>query len=187
MFDYIKGIITRVDANYVVLESNNIGYQIKTPNPFIYKLHEERIIYIHTYLRENIFDLYGFKSIKERSLFLNLISVKGLGPKTALAILASSEPEEVIQAINEQNVMFLQKFPGIGPKVSHQIILDLMGKLVPTTNAIDPKLETVYEALKSLGYQNREINQIHQELQDNKDLPIEDLIKLALRKLKVFK
>ena len=55
-----------------------------------------------------------------------------------------------------------------------------MGKLVPTTNAIDPKLETVYEALKSLGYQNREINQIHQELQDNKDLPIEDLIKLAL-------
>lgn len=187
MFDYIKGIITRIDANTVVLEVNNIGYQIKAPNPFVYKVSEEKTIYIHAYIRENIFDLYGFRTIKERELFLDLISVKGLGPKTALAILAGSEPAEIIKAINDQNVKFLQRFPGIGPKVSHQIILDLMGKLAPQNSTqLDPKLETVYDALRSLGYQNREINRITKDLQEHTDLPIEELIKFALRKLKVF-
>lgn len=188
MFDYIKGKITVINAQYIVLENNNIGYMIKTPNPFSFKTGEEMIIYIYTHIRENIFDLYGFKTQKERSLFLDLISVKGIGPKTALAIIASSTPDEVIQAICNKNIKYLQQFPGIGPKASQQIILDLMGKLKTNdTKPMDSKIEIVYEALTSLGYTHKEIQTTIPILNENLELQIEELVRLALRKLKVFK
>lgn len=188
MFDYIKGKITIINANYIVIENNNIGYMIKTPNPFSFKTDEIITIYIYSHIRENIFDLYGFITQKERSLFLDLISVKGIGPKTALAIIASSSPDEVIQAIHDKNVKYLQRFPGIGPKASQQIILDLMGKLKTNhTEVLDPKIETVTEALYSLGYTKKEVEKITKVLYENIDLSIEELIRLALRKLKVFK
>lgn len=188
MFDYIKGKITIISAQYIVLDNNNLGFMIKTPNPFSFKTGDEIIIYIYTHIRENIFDLYGFKTQKERALFLDLISVKGIGPKTALAIIASSTPDEVIQAICNKNIKFLQQFPGIGPKASQQIILDLMGKLKTNdSKPINSKIEVVCEALTSLGYSNKEIQTTIPTLNNNLDLTIEELVRLALRKLKVFK
>jgi len=184
MYQYIRGKVTEIYPKYIVLENNNLGYIIKTPNPFAYKKDEEITIYTHVYIREDIFDIYGFKDLAERELFIKLISVKGIGPKGALAIIASGDIKRLEEAINNADVKYLQKFPGIGPKSSSQIILDLKGKLATTT--IKPesqKIIDVKEALKSLGYNNIELKKIEQFIQDNIDLPIAELVKKSLKKL----
>ena len=182
MFDFIRGRVQRIVAKNIVLENNNIGYIIHTANPYSYKEGEDVCVYIYTYIREDIFDLYGFKSIEERDLFIKLISVKGIGPKGALAIIARGNVDELQEAMMKGDSKYLQRFPGIGPKASGQIILDLRGKLV-SVEVSNPKLENVKEALKSLGYSNSELKKLDKFLLDNIDLPIETLIKMALKKM----
>lgn len=182
MFDYIRGIITDINSSYVVIENNNIGYIIHTPSPFDFKVDEKLVVYIYTHIREDVFDLYGFKTKEERNLFIKLISVKGIGPKGALAILARGDIEGLKKAIDESDAKYLQKYPGIGPKASGQIILDLKGKL-EQAKVIDPKIDSVKEALRSLGYSNMELKKIDNFLEENKDLSIEQLVKLSLKRL----
>ncbi len=182
MFDYIKGTVANIASNYVVLENNNIGFIIYTASPYSFKLNDELIIYTYTYVREDTFDLYGFKTIEERNLFIKLISVKGIGPKGALAILANGDIDGLQDAIERSDAKYLQKYPGIGPKASGQIILDLKGKL-GQVSVVDPKINDVKEALKSLGYNNQELKKLDKFLLENKELPMQDLIKQSLKKL----
>ncbi len=186
MFNYIKGKITIVNGDYIVIENNSIGFQLKTANPFLFNVGEDTIVYTYLHVREEIFELYGFKTIEEKQLFLQLISVKGLGPKGALAILASGKIAEVIEAINQGNTKFLQTFPGIGVKASQQIILDLHGKLnfdQSLSNNTHPKIANICEALKSLGYKSNEIKSVIPLLEKNITSSESDLIKLALKRL----
>ena len=183
MFDYMKGKVTGVYANYIVLEVQAIGYKIFTANPFSFsECKDEMTVYLYAYIREDTFDLYGFKTIDERNLFIKLISVKGIGPKGALAILAKGEIDELQNAIEKSDVKYLQRFPGIGPKASGQIILDLRGKL-STPVLTNPKVEKVKEALQFLGYKANELRKLDTFLLENIDLPIEKLVKLSLKKL----
>ena len=182
MFDYIKGKITNIASNYIVLENNNIGFIIYTASPYSFKISDELSVFTYTYIREDTFDLYGFKTIEERDLFKKLISVKGIGPKGALAILANGDIEGLQTAIEQSDAKYLQKFPGIGPKASGQIILDLKGKL-GVVSTVDPKINDVKEALKSLGYNNQELKKLDKFLTENKHLSIEELIKQSLRKM----
>ena len=103
MYDYIKGKITNIEPNSITIENNNIGYLIKTPNPYQFKIDEELIIFCYQYVREDLIDLFGFRTINERTMFLKLIGVKGLGPKGAMAILASSTVEDIVAAINNMD------------------------------------------------------------------------------------
>ncbi len=182
MFDYIKGNITGVGSNYVVLENNNIGFIIYTSAPYSFKTGENLCVYTYSYIREEAFDLYGFKTLEERNIFIKLISVKGIGPKGALAILANGDIDGLQEAIENGDVKYLQKFPGIGPKASGQIILDLKGKL-GNVKVSDPKINDVKEALRSLGYNNQELKKIEKFLTENKELSIEELIKQSLKRL----
>lgn len=182
MFDYIKGKITNIGSNYIVLDNNNIGYILYTSSPYSFKVDDTLCIYTYTYIREGIFDLYGFKTIEERNIFVKLISVKGIGPKGALAILANGDIDGLQDAIERSDSKYLQKFPGIGPKASGQIILDLKGKL-GTVKVVDPKVNDVKEALKSLGYNAQELKKLDKFLVENRDLPIQELIKQSLKKL----
>ncbi|HHU55256.1 MAG TPA: Holliday junction branch migration protein RuvA [Acholeplasmataceae bacterium] len=184
MYHYIKGTITEIFPTYVVVENDNIGYLIKTPNPFSFQIGDNVKIYTYVYVRESIFDIYGFKDYAERELFIKLISVKGIGPKGALAIIANGDINRLEEAINSSDVKYLQRFPGIGPKASSQIILDLKGKI--NLNPIKPQSQKLYdvnEALKSLGYNKSELKKIEQFILDNDDLPIAELIKMSLQKL----
>lgn len=185
----MKGTITNINASYITLECNAIGYIIKTPNPFNFELNSSVTIYTYLHIREDAIEIYGFSKIEERDFFLQLISVKGLGPKGALAILGSGSLKETIEAINEGNAKYLLRFPGIGQKASQQIILDLHGKInINQTNTItNPKIENTKEALKSLGYNASEIKQIIPILEKNSDLPTGDLIKLALKNISAHK
>ena len=128
MYDYLKGIVTRVTPEYIALEVNQIGWQLYTPNPYSFRVNNlEQQIYVHMQVREDAQTLYGFTSLDQRELFRKLISVSGIGPKGAMAILASGSPTHVIQAIEMEDEAFLVKFPGVGKKTARQMILDLKG------------------------------------------------------------
>ncbi|UII55017.1 Holliday junction branch migration protein RuvA [Cytobacillus spongiae] len=200
MYDFIKGKVYFVGPEYIAIENNGIGYQILTPNPFIYSKDYQQDIHIYTYhyVREDAMALYGFHSREEKTLFTKLLNVSGIGPKGALAILASGNPEQVVQAIENEDEAFLVKFPGVGKKTARQMILDLKGKLqdlVPDffPNLFHPEkgaheesdnhdLEEATLALKALGYSEREIKKIIPELMKEK-LTTDQYIKKALQKL----
>ncbi len=182
MFDYIRCSVVEIKSNSIIIENNNIGFIVYTASPYSFKIGEQLNVYTYTYIREEIFDLYGFKTIEERNLFIKLISVKGIGPKGALAILANGDIDGLQSAIESGDIKYLQKFPGIGPKASGQIVLDLKGKLGVVVIS-DPKINDVKEALKSLGYNNQELKKLDKFILENKSLPIEVLIKQCLKKL----
>ena len=184
MYDYIKGKITNIYSNYISLDNNGIGYLIYTPNPYAFKENEEYSIFIYQNVKEDEISLYGFKNIEERSLFLKLIGVKGLGPKMALPILATGSVNGVIDAIERENILYLKKFPKIGDKVAKQIILDLKGKLgtiSSDTIVSDNSYEELVEVLKGLGYKEKEFKSVINKIDNS--LTIEDQVKEALKLL----
>ena len=184
MYGYIIGKITSITPKYIICENNKIGYLIIVANPYNFKLNEEYKIYTHQYVREDILDLYGFQSEDEKNLFLKLISVSGIGPKSALSMLAAGSVSEIVNAIESRNDAYLRKFPGIGAKASQQIILDLRGKLsiseVVDTRS-DSKLMEVEEALLSLGYNKKEIGKAISKLDSSNEVGA--LVKEALKQM----
>lgn len=177
MYSYIKGIITEIESDFVTLENNNIGFQIYVSNPYSFRINEEYKIYIYQNIKEDENTLYGFKDLEQKKLFLKLIDVKGLGPKMTLPMIAA-DPKEVIDAIEEENINYLKKFPKIGDKVARQIILDLKGKLVTDNNVA--KNDELTDTLKALGYKSADIKKV---LPNIKEIELEKQIKEALRLL----
>ncbi len=181
MYEYIKGKVTDIQSGYIVLENNGIGYLIYTANPYSFNIDEEYKLYVYQYIREDENTLYGFKNYEEKDLFLRLTSVKGLGCKMAIPMLASGSPEGIIDAIERENILYLKKFPKIGDKVARQIILDLKGKLVKKAAEQVSVSSELADALKSLGYKSADINKVVKQVDGSLD--IEDQIKEALRLL----
>ena len=186
MYGYIIGRVTKITPKYIIEENNGIGYLIIVPNPYSYKLNEEYKIFVHQYVREDVLDLYGFKTEDEKDLFLKLISVSGIGPKSALSILATGTVSEIVKAIENRNEVYLKKFPGIGAKAASQIILDLKGKLSFTEDTLltgntNTKLDDVSEALVALGYSKKELTKVLAKLDSTKE--VGELIKDALKLL----
>lgn len=199
MFEYIKGKLDFISPEYIVVDNGGVGYQIYTPNPFAFtkQMGSEMQIFTFHYVREDIMALYGFQSREEKALFIRLLNVTGIGPKGAMAILASGEPQQVVQAIENEDEAFLVKFPGVGKKTARQMILDLKGKLQDIVPDFFPNLfneDTVVEdlstsefdeavlALKALGYSEKELKKITPELKKEK-LTTDQYIKKALQKL----
>lgn len=182
MYEYIKGSVVSVTPEYIVIENNGIGYQLLTPNPFAFSKYEQQTVtvYVYQHVREDVLALYGFISMEEKRLFEKLISVSGIGPKGALAVLASGDPQQVVTAIEEEDEAFLTKFPGVGKKTARQMILDLKGKLAEVVpeffpNLFQPdlqekkagssnELEEALLALEALGYSAREIKKVSSKL-----------------------
>lgn len=181
MYGYINGIIKKISPKYVIIENNGIGYILLVSNPYSFRLNETMTIFTYQHVREDVIELYGFKLEEEKDLFVKLISVSGIGPKTALSILASGTVKEIISAIETRNDAYLRKFPGIGTKASQQIILDLKGKLVydeiVVTNTT--KLEDVENALVALGYKKNEITKVLAKVDTTLDQG--DMIKACLK------
>jgi holliday junction DNA helicase RuvA len=202
MYEYIKGTVSQVGPEYVVVENNGIGYQLYTANPFVYSKYQNQELQIFTYqhVREDLIALYGFLALEEKLLFMKLLNVSGIGPKGALAILASGAPQQVITAIEEENESFLTKFPGVGKKTARQMILDLKGKLQDVVPDYFPNLFNDHEgaaslatekdeafeegllALKALGYSDREIKKVTPKLKDQ-GLSADEIIRKALQLL----
>lgn len=184
MIGFLRGKVHHYTSEYVLLDVNNVGYRISFYHPEVLKLNEEALIYTYEYIREDEQSLYGFMSLDEYELFIKLISVKGLGPKTASAILSKYKVDTVIEAIENSDLAFFKSISGLGNKTASQIILDLKGKLVSNNDekVDNEKIKDAIEALKSLGYKQGEIKPIINEL-SKEDLSTNEYIKRALNKL----
>lgn len=181
MYNYIKGNIDSYGSNYIVVENNGIGYMVYVANPYAYQEEKEYKVYIYSHIREEEYTLYGFKTESERDLFLRLINVKGVGPKLALPILASST-DAIYDAIERENILYLTKFPKVGEKVARQIILDLKGKLVRNDDLFtNDGLDELCAVLESLGYKKADVKKILPQVDASN--PVEQQVKDALKLL----
>lgn len=182
MYSYIKGFVTEIGTNNIVVEASEIGFLIYVPNPFCYEENKEYKVYVYNKIGEDEYSLYGFKEKEEYELFLKLISVKGLGPKLALPILATGSISGIVDAINRENILYLTKFPKIGEKLARQIILDLKGKInIDVTEVEDDSTEDLMDTLNALGYKTAEIKKVINNVDHSKSL--EEQVKEALRLL----
>ena len=183
MYNYIEGKIAEVTGSYIVIDNNGIGYQVYTPNPFAFNEGDTYKVFIYQLVREDENSLYGFKTQEEKDLFLKLISVKGLGCKMALPILATGSIPGIVDAIERENILYLKKFPKIGDKVAKHIILDLKGKLniQVSQEFVDNSMDDLIEVLEGLGYKSKEIKGIVSKVDSS--LSIENQVKEALKLL----
>ena len=198
MYAYIKGTLAVLNPTHVVVEASGVGYEIQTPNSYRFQKFMDQEVVIHTSLivREDAQLLYGFINQEEKDMFLSLIKVTGIGPKSALAILASSSPNEVKIAIENENDTYLTKFPGIGKKTARQIVLDLKGKV--QINEVDssqilnaeasfgdntPIIKEAILALEALGYSKRELTTVEKVLAKDSFESVDDAVKKGLQLL----
>lgn len=185
MYDYIIGKVTMIKNNAIILENNGIGYYIFVSNPYSFEIGVDYKVFVYQQIQEDGHFLYGFKTIEEKDLFLKLISVKGLGCKMALPILAVGSIDGIMDAIERENILYLKKFPKIGDKLAKQIILDLKGKLEFIGVGISDEAVEVENELKEvligLGYKEKEIKPVLARVDTS--LSIEEQVKDALKLL----
>lgn len=196
MFEYLEGTITEITPAYIVVDVNGIGYKVFSPTPFAYRVNEEAKVFVEQIFSENNgFTLYGFESRLAKGLFLKLLSVSGIGPKSALAIMAAEDSDSLAEAIEQGEVKYLTRFPGVGKKTASQIVLDLKGKLGDYVSRLDrksessdvsPALHDALLALLALGYTQKEVDRITPKLNelnyDSADQYIKKGLALLLKK-----
>ena len=182
MYGYIRGTVVEIDSNYVILDNSGIGYLIYVPNPYSYKLNNEYTIFIYTCVIEEEYTLYVLKDREHKELFLKLINVKGLGPKMALPIIATGTIDAISDAIENENLNYLKKFPKSGDKVAKQMVLDLKGKLNSINTGIFAKEDytaELTEVLLGLGYKQADVKRVIGKV--NSDNSLEEQVKEALK------
>lgn len=195
MYEYMRGILVAVCPTYVVLEVAGIGYQIMLANPYRLQaqLEKEIRLELQQIVREDSLTLYGFLTSDEKELFQKLISVSGIGPKSAISILANDDTNGFVRAVESSDITYLTKFPGVGKKTAQQIVLDLKGKFVlPEENDIQvaaviegasQHLEEAREALLGLGYSAKEVTKIWKELEQAQTTTTQEALSLAFKLL----
>lgn len=191
MIAFIDGKVDEIDTESIVVEANGIGYLIYCANPYSFQkyIHQRKKVYTYQYVREDLVALYGFHSGQERALFVSLLGVSGIGPKGALAILATCTPTEVAAAVEGEDEKYLTQFPGVGKKTARQMILDLKGKLsyfdteevvTVSPSALDVARNEAVEALQALGYAEKEIQKVTRQM-SGEELTTDEYIKKALQ------
>ncbi len=186
MIAYILGTVTMISVDSIVVETHGIGYELYFANIDSVKIGQEVQIFTYQHIREDENTLYGFLSKSDKELFLKLHSVKGVGPKTVLGMLRNAKSEQIINAIELQDVAFIKSMPGIGTKTASQVILDLKGKLVNADSGnINKNNEIIdaIEALKALGYKQSECIQVSKYLATIPNKSTDEYVKLALQYL----
>ncbi len=195
MYAYIKGSLEVKTRGYIVIDVNGIGYKIFMSETAIAELGEiGQVVKVHTYLKvkEDEMSLYGFNTNEELRMFELLLSVSGIGAKSAINILSNITPSSFALAVITNDVAKIKELPGIGPKGAQRIILELKDKLnkqqdieeveKQVEKTIDTqKYEEAISALQVLGYSKKEIEKALQEI--NEELTVEEIIKLGLKNL----
>ncbi|MBQ2938407.1 MAG: Holliday junction branch migration protein RuvA [Clostridia bacterium] len=201
MLAYIKGILEMKMTGYIVIDVGGLGYKVFMSDSGIEKLGNiGETVKVHTYykVREDDISIFGFNTLEELKMFELLISVSGVGAKTALTMLAVCEPTEFAISIISEDIKALTQIPGIGAKSAQRIILELKDKikkeqqiqeLTAATKGIKTNVEVAIEnsqkideaiaALQVLGYNKKEIEKSFEKL-DKEGLSTEDLIRKGL-------
>jgi Holliday junction DNA helicase RuvA len=180
---YIKGIVAYTTANSCVIDVGGVGYNVYVAHPYNFVQEQSVLFYTFHYIKEDVDALYGFLTREELQTYERLLSVKGIGPKVAMTVVAATTPAQLMAAIETGDVNYLRKIPGIGPKAAGQIIFDLKGKIVSTEQTTHaPVLQDASEALKALGYTQKEIAFAFKNI-EAETLSVEALVRVGLKNL----
>lgn len=184
MIAFVSGKVKLIRKETIVIDVQGIGYEVYTGNTFQFSLNQEVFLYTYQHVREDVILLFGFIEEQDYDVFMRLINVKGIGPKTALNLLVACPAKEMVEAIENDDIKRLKALPGIGAKTASQIVLDLKGKFVSMPSKEDavsnPVWQECQEALIALGYKPVALNAIKKELSARKDLKADEMLRLAL-------
>ena len=183
MIAFVNGIVKIIRSDRVVLYVHGVGYEVYLANALSQKKDEELFLYTYQHVREDAILLFGFLKEEDYEVFMRLINVKGIGPKTAQTMLSVCSGKEMIEAIENDDIKRLKSLPGIGAKTAGQIVLDLKGKFVSLetseSSTSNPVWTQVQDALVSLGYKSSQLTKIKNEL-ENTELQEDEMLRQAL-------
>ena len=183
MIAFVNGIVKIIRNDRVVLDVHGVGYEVYLANALSQKMNEELFLYTYQHGREDAILLFGFIKEEDYEVFMRLINVKGIGPKTAQTMLSVCSGKEMIEAIENDDIKRLKSLPGIGAKTAGQIVLDLKGKFVSLETSDSPVSNPVWtqvqDALLSLGYKTNQLTKIKKEF-ENTELGEDEMLRQAL-------
>ena len=190
MIATIEGILEHCGIGSVVIKVGGVGIQVYVPSLTLSRLGvigDKVSLYTHLYVKEDNISLYGFASSEEVALFENLISISGIGPRIALALLSKLSAEQLATAIISGNVALIDQVPGIGKKLANRLIVELRDKLErewkEAALPLAPEDSDAIAALTSLGYSLREVTQVVSSIPNSSELSLEEKVKTALQEL----
>ena len=198
MIAFLRGRVIDKQPNRLVVDVQGIGYDVHVPLSTFYEVGDpgtEVALKIHTHVREDALQLFGFLTDLERQLFERLIAISGIGPKLAIAVLSGMDPRDLLTAVQRGDVVRLTGIPGIGKKTAERIVLELRDRLaqLPTPQAADAAATVngservrvdLLSALQNLGYHRPQADKaVESTLKSNPDASFEDALKSALRVL----
>lgn len=196
MFYHLEGIITDIDINLAVIDCGGVGYAVNTTANTLsqIKIKEKSKLYISEYIKEDCFDLYGFATLSEKRCFEMLLTVSGIGPKAAQAILSTSTPEALAIAIMNGDEKAITVAQGVGKKIAQRVILELKDKVSKEAGSVATEMPAAVSiadgdarndaiaALMVLGYSVPEINSVLRKM-DISGMSTEQIVKIALKNL----
>ena len=196
MFYHLEGVVSDIDKNLAVIDCGGVGYAVNTTANTLsrLKVKEKAKIYISEYIKEDCFDLYGFATLSEKRCFEMLLTVSGIGPKAAQAILSTSTPEALAMAIMTGDEKAITVAQGVGKKIAQRVILELKDKVSKEANVVASEMPAVFTpadgdsrsdavaALMVLGYSAPEINGVLRRM-DVTGMTTEQIVKIALKNL----
>ena len=204
MIAHLNGTLLSKEPNSAIVDVSGVGYEVTIPLSTFYELANEGSdvqLRIYTHVKEDALQLYGFKTERERKLFVNFISVSGIGPKIGIALLSGMSADELINSIKTNSLARLTLIPGVGRKTAERLIVDLREKMtalaasqVETTSGLEPAASgaspedsvrsDALSALLNLGYQRSSAEKaIDAVLNDGGEMTVESVLRRGLRKL----
>ena len=197
MIAYLSGKLIEKQANTAIVDVGGVGYEVAIPLTTFYELGEvgaDVQLRIYTHVREDAIQLFGFKTLRERDLYLKLISVQGIGPKSGIAMLSGMSSDEIITAIRSNDLARLKSIPGVGLKTAERLVLELRDKVgeMSGTTPLDPasrsslpsdaSFEDALSALVNLGYQkNAAEKSLNQAAGEGVEISVQKLLRRSLQ------
>ncbi len=198
MIAFLAGKLIEKEANSVIIDVGGVGYEVMIPLSTFYDLGEagsEVSLRVYTHVREDAIQLFGFKTVRERELFLHLIGVSGIGPKSAITALSGMSADEMIAAIRTNNLARLNSIPGVGKKTAERLVIELRDKVAKlsavatdemraegATVSGDSVFDDALSALVNLGYQKAAAEKaLKQAMQEGTEISVQKLLRRSLQ------
>ena len=186
MIGSLRGKLLLKRQEDVVVEVAGVGYRVLVGNSTVSALPDEGsevFFHIHTHVRDDALQLYGFAADNEKRTFTTLLGITGIGPKVALSIVSSIKYEEFLKAVEAEDIAFLTRVPGLGKKTAHRLVLELSGKLPKKEQPRDRVFDDAVSALQNLGYRKTDALGAVEKAYNKGHSDLEPLIKKALKYL----
>lgn len=198
MIAFLAGKLIEKEANSVIIDVGGVGYEVMIPLSTFYELGEagsDVALRVYTHVREDAIQLFGFKTARERELFLHLIGVSGIGPKSAITALSGMSADEMIAAIRTNNLARLNSIPGVGKKTAERLVIELRDKVAKLSAVAsdelraegietsgDSVLDDALSALVNLGYQKAAAEKaLKQAMQEGTEISVQKLLRRSLQ------